>query len=168
MEAGRKTDRKGRRYQHGVSRVVPCSALMGETVPDSLPAQQPRSWDSCFRGPSTEAQIWHSFQSMLSSACPMPVSVPGCKRDTVPLWISDSGDTHTKLEVNKRMNAVTVLWARAAELQLCAQARNPASGGQQGGSGSPGCQDFKVRPTPSAGPPVDPPRPPSCTWSGSV
>lgn len=48
----------------------------------------------------------------------MPVSVPGCKRDTVPPWISDSGDTHTKLEVNKRMNAVTVLWEQQKDVMI--------------------------------------------------
>ena len=54
----------------GVSREVPCSALKGETVPDSLPAWFLRqAWASGVRGPGPGQVVGPGVQAALLTAC---------------------------------------------------------------------------------------------------
>ena len=90
----------------GVSREVPCSALKGETVPDSLPAT-PKS-PPTRRGPPRGTNPT-SVITWLTSHCTNP----------------RTGSQHAgeKRGVAGLLLGRTERAARAAELQLCAQAR---------------------------------------------
>ena len=112
------------RARDGVSREVPCSALKGETVPDSLPAT-PRS-------PPTRRVPPRALEAAQGAPRDPRRDSRGERSPWLPLetqaWKPGSQHAGEKRGVAGLLLGRTERAARAAELQLCAQTKCWAEG----------------------------------------